>query len=354
MLNQLRSGKEVVKVKEELNKNCKLDANENPYTLPLKIREKIENKIKEFKFNRYPDSKAKKLRKKLADYTGLGIENLLIGNGSDELLLLVMTAILAPDKKAVLVQPTFGMYEFYADMVGKGSYDLKLKKDFSMDWEKLDKYSKKDDSEITVLCSPNNPTGNLFDFNKLENFIKNTENYVLIDEAYYEFCGNTLIGLVEKYDNLIVTRTFSKSFSIASLRIGYLACASNIINKVEDIRSPYNADRFSQKIAALILDEIEEFKKIWNKIRKSREKIYKQLSEIAKVKPYKSEANFILFNTEVPEKEIYFALAESGIKIRFLEDLEILGDSLRVTVGTEKQNEMFISNLREILDKKSR
>ncbi|MGM0436741.1 MAG: histidinol-phosphate transaminase [Bacillota bacterium] len=338
-------------MKDELSVDCKLDANENPYTLPLKIREEIENGIKGFQFNRYPDSKAKKLKKKIANYTGLDSKNLLIGNGSDELLLMIMTKFVAPDKKAVLVNPTFGMYEFYANMVGKGSYDLNLNKDFSIDWNKLAKYSKKDDTAITVLCSPNNPTGNLLDFNKLENFIKNTDNYVLLDEAYYEFCGKTLIDLVKKYNNLIVTRTFSKAFGIAGLRIGYLAADSKVIDKIKTVKSIYNADRFSQKIATLVLDEIDEFKKIWKTIRKNRKEIYKQLSETDKVRPYKSEANFILFNTEVPEKEVYFALADRGIQIRFLENLEILGDSLRVTVGTEIQNEKFIYNLKEILDK---
>lgn len=341
-------------MKDELSKDCKLDANENPYTLPLKIREKIEKGIKGFQFNRYPDSKAKKLKKKIANYTGLDSKNLLIGNGSDELLLMIMTKFVAPDKKAVLVNPTFGMYEFYANMVGKGSYDLNLKKDFSIDWNKLDKYSKKDDSAITVLCSPNNPTGNLLDFNKLEDFIKNTDNYVLLDEAYYEFCGKTLIDLVKKYNNLIVTRTFSKAFGIAGLRIGYLAADSKVIDEIKKVKSIYNADRFSQKIATLVLDEIDEFKKIWEIIRDNREKIYCELDDITGVTPYKSEANFILFNTEVPEKEVFFALADRGIQIRFLEDLEILGDSLRVTVGTERQNQKFINNLKDILDKKQR
>lgn len=352
MLTQLKSGKEVVRMKDELNGNCKLDANENPYTLPLKIREEIEKKIKGFQFNRYPDSKAKKLKKKVADYTGLDSENLLIGNGSDELLLMIMTKFVAPDKKAVLVHPTFGMYEFYADMVGKGSYDLSLKKDFKVDWDELASYSKKDDSALTVLCSPNNPTGNILDFKKLEDFIKNTENYVLLDEAYYEFCGKTLIDLVKKYDNLIVTRTFSKAFGIAGLRIGYLAADRKVIEEIRKVKSIYNADRFSQKIATLVLDEIDEFKKIWKTIRENREKIYNELVEMIGVKPYKSEANFILFNTEKPEKEIYLELENRGIQIRFLEGLEILGDSLRVTVGTEKQNERFICNFREILDKK--
>ena len=339
-------------MKDELNLDCKLDANENPYTLPLKIREEIEKGIKGFQFNRYPDSKARKLKKKIADYTDLASENILIGNGSDELLLMIMTKFVAPTKKAVLVHPTFGMYEFYADMVGKGSYDLSFNKDFSIDWDKLATYSKKDDSALTVLCSPNNPTGNILDFNRLEDFIKNTDNYVLLDEAYYEFCGKTLIDLVKKYNNLIVTRTFSKAFGIAGLRIGYLAADSKVIDEIRKVKSIYNADRFSQKIATLVLDEIDEFKKIWKTIRENRKEIYRQLVDMKGVIPYKSEANFVLFNTEKPEKEIYLALANRGIQIRFLEELEILGDSLRVTVGTEKQNEKFICNFKEILDKK--
>lgn len=352
MLKQLKLEKEVIVLNNQKNIDCKLDANESPYNLPLKIRKKIKNEIKGFQFNRYPDSKAKKLKSKLANYTGLTSDNILIGNGSDELLLLIMQTILDPAKKAVLLKPTFGMYEFYADMVGSGSYNLSFNSDFSVDWDLLYKYSQKEDSAITVLCSPNNPTGNIIDIDKLKKFIRETDNYVLVDEAYYEFCGKTLIDLVLKYDNLLVTRTFSKTFGIAGLRIGYLACSKKIINELEKIRSPYNADSFSQKIATTVLDEIDEFKQIWQKIIKSRQKLYQNLLNINKVTPYKSAANFILFNTEIPEYEVYQALVNRGIKIRFLQELENLGDSLRVTIGTKKQNKKFIKNLRIILNKK--
>ena len=331
-----------------MKKKCKLDANESPYPLPEKIRRKIQKGLGEFQFNRYPDSKAEILKKKIADYTNLKKEKILVGNGSDELLLMIMTAILSPDKKAVISQPTFGMYSFYADMIGGGEYELNLKNDFSINWPEVKKYSKKDDTELIVFCSPNNPTGKLIDSKKLEEFIKSTDKYVLLDEAYYEFSGKSLINFVKKYDNLIVTRTFSKAFAIASLRIGYLAAQKNIINKLEDIRSPYNSDRFSQETACLILDEVDSFKEQWEIIKGNREKLYNELKNMNGIKPYKSQANFILFNAEKTEKEIYLGLSAKKVNIRFLENLALLGDSLRVTVGTERENERFLSNLKMI------
>ena len=352
MQGQLRFEKEVMKMKDKLDKNCKLDANENPFTLPEKIRSQIQKGLNDFKFNRYPDSQATKLKSKLAEYTSLNLDQLLIGNGSDEILLMIMTAFLAPDKKAVISKPTFGMYKFYANMIGKGSYDLSLKKDFSIDWPELKKYACKDDTGLIVFCSPNNPTGNLINYEKLEKFLKNTDKFVLLDEAYYEFSGETMIKLVNKYDNLLVIRTFSKAFALASLRIGYLAANKKIIERMEKVRSIYNSDRFSQKTATLILDEIDSFKKQWKIIKDNREKLYSNLKKIEGIKAYRSKANFILFNTELPEKEIYLNLSTAGIKIRYLENLTLLGDSLRVTVGTEAENKNFIDNLKEVIDKR--
>ena len=263
MLKQLKLEREVIVLNDQKNIDCKLDANESPYNLPLKIRKKIKNEIKDFQFNRYPDSKAKKLKSKLANYTGLTNDNILIGNGSDELLLLIMQTILNPAKKAVLVKPTFGMYEFYADMVGSGSYNLSFNSDFSVDWDLLYKYSQKEDSVITVLCSPNNPTGNIINIDKLKKFIRETDNYVLVDEAYYEFCGKTLIDLVLKYDNLLVTRTFSKTFGIAGLRIGYLACSKKIIKELEFEDEEIEYIKYERDTLHESLQSTEEARHAW-------------------------------------------------------------------------------------------
>ncbi|MGM0410308.1 MAG: histidinol-phosphate transaminase [Bacillota bacterium] len=336
-------------MRDKIDKNCKLDANESPFSLPQKIQSKIEREIKDFEFNRYPDSNATKLKNKLANYTGISSDKLIIGNGSDELLLMIMTAFLAPNKKAVISKPTFGMYEFYADLIGNGSYNLSLKSDFSPNWQEIKKYANKSDTSLIVFCSPNNPTGKEVDEEKLEEFIKNTDKYILLDEAYYEFSGKTLIELVNKYENLIVTRTFSKAFAIASLRIGYLAANKKIVDKLEEVRSIYNSDRFSQKTASLILEDINLFEKQWKLIRKNRDELYKELKDIKGVTPYSSKANFILFNTELEEKSVYEKLKKKGIEIRFLENLRVLGDSLRVTVGSEDENSKFLLNLREIL-----
>lgn len=332
---------------------CKMDANENPYSLPVKIRYKIQQGLADFEFNRYPDSDANLLKKKLADYTGIKPEKLLIGNGSDELLLMIMTAIISPEGKAVISQPTFSMYNFYADIVGEGAYEVTIKNNFSINWARVREYSKKKDVDLIVFCSPNNPTGQLIDDKKLANFISKTNKYVLLDEAYYEFSGKTLIDLVNKYDNLIVTRTFSKAFAIASLRIGYLAADEKIISKLDGIRSPYNADKFSQETSCLILDEVNSFKKQWKNIRQNREKLKNKLENISGVNVYDSNANFILFNTEIPEKEVFLKLSAEGINIRFLEELDLLGDSLRVTVGTKTENNSFLRCLSRILNYKS-
>ena len=329
---------------------CKMDANENPYSLPEPIKDEVTRKVSEFNFNRYPDSEADFLKNKLAEYTGLQKNNIMVGNGSDELLSLVMKRFLGNNKKALISVPTFGMYSFYAENFGGGAVSISLKDDFSLDWSQIKVLAGREDIGLIVLCSPNNPTGNIIDFSQLEWLLSNSDKPILLDETYWDFSRKTKIHLINEFSNLIITRTFSKSFSMAGLRLGYLAAGQSLVNKLEQIRSPYNTNSFSQKIACLVLDSVELFQKQWQSIRENRNKLFAKLKDLKGVTPYPSLANFITFNTEKNEKEIYERLKAAGIKIRYFSNLSLCGDTLRVTVGKEKENIMFIENLTKIVE----
>jgi histidinol-phosphate aminotransferase len=322
-----------------------MDANESPYQLPAGLKDKISKKVADFNFNRYPDSDASYLRKKLANYTYLKPDNIIVGNGSDELLSLLMTEFLDLQKKALISVPTFGMYQFYANTYGQGTIEIRLGEDFSLNWSKLSLQARREDVGIIVICSPNNPTGNPIDYVRLEELLEETNKPVLLDEAYFEFYGKTKIDLVKKYKNLIVTRTFSKAFGIAGLRIGYLAADYSLIDRLNKIRSLYNADSFSQKIASLVLDSIDLFEPQWQRIKENRSLVYNKLKSIEGVTPYPSSANFLMFNTKQSEKGVYERLQDKGIKIRYLPDLPLCGDTLRVTIGNEKEICLFLKFL---------
>ena len=333
-----------------MTNNIKLSANEIPFNLPDQLKEKVNQRINNIEFNRYPDENAVQLKEEIAKYTGVPTKNIVVGNGSDELLLLNILAFTTQKKKIVIPVPTFSMYEYYARESRADVVKVNRKDNLSLDWDRIFDLNKCRSVGMYIFCSPNNPTGETLDFNKLERLLKETDKLVIVDEAYYEFAGETIIDLINKYSNLIVIRTFSKAFGLAGLRVGYLAACESLVQRLEEVRSPYNVNAVSQQIACLTLQHSDSFKNIWKKIKNERTVLYKKMKSIEGVTPYPSEANFISFKTRYPEKDVFTRLKSSGISIRFLSNLPVCGDLLRVTVGTKEENQNFIDALGKICE----
>jgi histidinol-phosphate aminotransferase len=251
--------------------------------------------------------------------------------------------------KIIAPTPSFIMYKAYAESTSSEFIEIELNDDFSMDWDKLKELSNDPDLAMIILCTPNNPTGNLLDKNEMENFIRGTNKLVVVDEAYYEFSGETIVNLCHRYSNLVVTRTFSKAFSLAGMRIGYLNADQSIIKLLKSVKSPYNTNLISQEIARQVLINRELIKPYWKKIINSRNYLWNEMNTIKGLKVYPTDSNFILFNTEIPEEEVYKELELRGIKIRFFSKLPVTADILRVSIGKENENEYFIDNLKEII-----
>ncbi|MGM0641711.1 MAG: histidinol-phosphate transaminase [Thermotogota bacterium] len=312
-----------------------LDKNESPYNLPAKIREEISLKILNTKFNRYPDFNSESVIKKIADFEKLQSENINIGNGSDELLDLI---IKSTKGQIIINPPTFGMYEFFAKKHGKQIKKIPLDNDFNFQITGKDIESKDD---LVVICSPNNPTGTEIEEKRLIKILE-TGASVLLDEAYYNFSDKNYKYLIKKYKNLIITRTFSKAFGLAAIRAGYSISSEDYSKKIRKISSPFSFDKLSEIVIESVLNNYEEVEKRTKEIVKNRDLIYANFKEYA----IESKTNFILLKFENAEK-VYKELLKKGIVTRKYSNE--LKQFIRVTTGSEKETSTYIKTLTNIL-----
>lgn len=322
----------------------KLDAMENPYDLPNEIKELLKDKITGF--NRYPDPQANELREIIADYVGVDKEEVLVGNGSDELILYILLTF--KPTQVVYPTPTFAMYKILAQITNFNTIGVSLTEEFELNDEEILKVTKHTPS-IIFIAYPNNPTGNCFSKEKVLRIVEESNSLIIIDEAYFEFSKETFLPLIDSYDKVIILRTFSKALGLAGLRIGYLISNSKIINELFKVKLPYNLNSFSQAVGICVLENFRHFLQPHiNQIISHRERLYSFLKGINGIIPYPSDANFILFKTiNIPANTLFSDLVEEGILIRNLNE-EGLSNCLRVTIGNEEENNTFMEKIDRI------
>ncbi|WP_421071137.1 histidinol-phosphate transaminase [Pelotomaculum propionicicum] len=325
----------------------KLDANENPYGFPPEVLVQIFREVGSGDLSRYPDAAAVELRKSLSDYISVRPENIMVGNGSDELILNLMLSFGTGAKFAVAT-PTFSMYGVHGRIASSAMHEVQRLDDFRIDADGLISATSKPDVKIIVITSPNSPTGNASEPGEIEKILKKANAIVVVDEAYNEFGGESCVPLLDSYANLVILRTFSKAFGMAGLRVGYLLANTPVINELLKVKQPYNLNVFSQAAASLVMRNRPHFLERIKKILQEREKLYWELSQIPGVKPYPTQANFIMFRTALPAARIYNGLLERGVLIRNVEG-PLLPGCLRVSVGTAEENEIFIEKLKGII-----
>lgn len=308
-----------------------LDKNENPFNIPDAIREKFIAYVREADFNRYPEKGLPSLISSLGKFTGLEADNIIATNGSDELLdILIKRA----NGDIVFSSPTFEMYSFYAKNYGYRSVDVPLKSDFSLDANEILKHK---DAKLIVICSPNNPTGNLIDRESIKKVLDSGITTIL-DNAYYEFSGENYTDLVKKYHNLIILRTFSKAFSMAGMRVGYGMGSADLMADLKKLQAPFYMNIMSAKLAEIM---IENYKLVEDNIKyivNERERVYSELKDIT----YKSDANFLML-----KKDLFDYMAERGIHIR---KLPLVKDRSRITIGTREENDRVVSAIKDYME----
>lgn len=313
-----------------------MDANENPYG-----RE-----------NRYPDPYAKEVRKALVknlqkESRLLNVKNIFTGNGSDEVIDLLIRLFCGRQDEIMILEPTYGVYSVAATINGVKAKQVLLTEDFQIDLKKVfSAVSKR--TKMIFLCSPNNPTGNLLRKNDVIEICKKFCGIVVVDEAYVEFAdGKSLTSLIRKYPNLLILRTLSKAWGGAAIRLGYCVANPEIVDFLDRIKAPYNLSRLSQTAALKILSK--PISSMIKKITTERDRVSKKLKSFG-LKVYPSEANFLLFevgNAKAVQKD----LEKSGLIIRYRGDMPNLQNCLRVSIGTKKENDLFLKKLEQILEK---
>ena len=342
----------------------KLDAMENPYLLPSALRSEIADAVAAAAINRYPDPGAASLKEKIRAVTGLpdGME-ILLGNGSDELIQLLALAVNKPGAVLLSVEPSFVMYKMIATFTGMRYVGVPLMNnfgitnselansssvDFSLDLPATLAAIKREQPALVFLAYPNNPTGNLFSADAVAQIIEAGPGLVVLDEAYYAFASDSFIPHLVRYPNLLVMRTFSK-LGMAGLRLGFLAGSAAWLGELEKLRLPYNVGTLPQIVAEKLLAHHDVLLQQAEQIKQDRAKLYQQLSEIAAVKVYASEANFLMFCV-ADATAVFDGLKQCGVLIKNLNGGHpMLKDCLRVTVGTPQENMKFIIALQETL-----
>ncbi len=337
----------------------KLDAMENPYPIPPALREEIAATVANAAINRYPDPDPAVLKEKIRGLSGLpqGME-VLLGNGSDELIQLLALALNKPGAALLSVEPSFVMYRMIAIFTGMRYVGVPLSSnstsansgaaDFSLDLPATLAAIRREQPALVFLAYPNNPTGNLFSARDVIQIIETSPGLVVVDEAYYAFASDSFIPHLARYPNLLVMRTFSK-LGMAGLRLGFLAGSAAWLGQLEKLRLPYNVGVLTQLVAGKLLDHHEVLLQQAEQIKLDRAELHKQLGEVAGVQVYTSEANFLLFRV-AKATEIHSGLKQRGVLIKNLDGGHpMLKDCLRVTVGTHSENHKFMAALRETI-----
>lgn len=321
----------------EMPCKIKLDANESPFGIEGDMSEVIRT----LKVNRYPDPEAKELKRVLAKRLAVSPANILFGNGSDELIYYLITTF---GGTVLYPIPTFSMYGIISQALGEKTIEIPLDKEFDIDLDKTLKAIRKDKPKLVFLSSPNNPTGNCFSAERILKIIEVSKGIVVVDEAYQPFSSEKgFLPLLKDYKNLVIMRTLSK-IGMAALRLGFLIGDAGIIKEVNKVRLPFNVNSVSQAIATEVLKDKKWLDSAIKKIISERERMLLEMEKTQDIRPFPSEANFILFRVKNPDK-VYNALLKKGILVKNMNS--VVKGCLRVTVGMPEENTAFLKTLKE-------
>ena len=324
----------------------KLDAMENPYSLPPALRRDLAGVLARVDLNRYPEPTGRELRALIARKMRVpqGME-LLLGNGSDDLIQMIALALARPGALMMYPAPTFVMYQMNAAFSGMRALAVPLREDFSFDADAFVARMKAERPALLFLAYPNNPTGVLYPEEDVLKVIRASEGLVVIDEAYHVFAGKTLMGRLSEFPNLLVLRTVSK-LGLAGIRLGYLAGRPEWIREFNKVRQAYNVNVLTQAAALFMLERLEVLEEQAAQIRSEREKLGKALASLKGITVFPSQANFFLIR--VPDADRAFeGLKRQGVLVRNLHPG--LRGCLRVTVGTPDENRILLTALLEAL-----
>jgi len=329
----------------------KLDAMENPYSLPETLREEIAQLVTTISANRYPDANSISLKATLRETMGIPMGmDIMLGNGSDEIIQIVALSLAKPDAVLMSVEPAFVMFRMIATYAKMEYIGIPLKANFSLDLDRMLTAITKYQPAVIFIAYPNNPTGNLFDAKAILRIIESAPGVVVVDEAYHAFADSSFMEKLSEYPNLLLMRTLSK-LGLAGLRLGLLTGRSEWLIQLEKVRLPYNVGVLTQEVVRKILQYPDILQQQADAIKAEREVMSKNLNVLDGVEAFPSDANFILFRVS-KASQVFSELKKCNILIKNLDGSHpLLKNCLRVTIGTPDENKQFLRVLQECIMK---
>jgi histidinol-phosphate aminotransferase len=320
----------------------RLDANECFSNLPIEIRKKISRAIEDSLFNRYPDAEASEVCAHYAQYAKTKSINVMAGNGSDECIQIIANTFLNTGDKVAVQSPDFSMYGLYTKVARGIPIEFPLDEELKLDVDGFISMANREEVKIVFLSNPNNPTGGIIKREDIIKIIEGCKCIVVIDEAYFEFYGQSIIDKVEKYENLIVLRTLSK-VGLAAIRLGFLITNPILMKELKKVKPPYNVNATTQSIASTILENSQVIHNNVDGILIERKYLLQKFSNINGIKLYSAEGNFILIQIK-DAKKMKERLLEAGINVRSFTS-HALQNCLRITIGSRAENNYLLKNI---------
>jgi histidinol-phosphate aminotransferase len=328
----------------------KLNQNESPYDLPEPLKEELLDVFAEVEFNRYPTEQPTRLRRALAEYNDVEPESIIVGNGSNELTYTLGLAFLDAGTPMVLPRPLFSLYEKVARLQEADLTSVPPRDDLRFDTDALVEAVQETEPRLTVLATPNNPTGRAMTLSEIERVAAASPGIVVVDEAYVEFNSEpTALELIDEHPNVVVLRTLSKAFGLAGARVGYLVARSSVVRELMKARLPFMVDRFAEQTALAVLRRSDLIEERVRQLQVSITELTEALRGMDEVDVVPSEANFVIFTTSMPADPLQDRLAERGVLVRNMGGYPELEGYLRVNAGTRAENKAFLTALEKTL-----
>ncbi len=327
----------------------KLNYNENLYIPREKIIPLLKEVADECDFRIYPQEEEVRLKEKIGEYLQVPTESVTIGNSSDEVMDRVIRVFLSEGERAVTFAPTFSVFKYCVKYQGAEYFPVQLRDDFTIDMNAMYK-AFTPNARLLYLCSPNNPTASQLKPREIEALTEAFPGIVLVDEAYAEYADYSVVPLIKKYENLIVMRTFSKAFSLAGLRLGYMVANPTLARALDKNPAPYPVNVVSLSMGRKMLENIGLMRESVAALKAERGNLINCLNEIRGIASFDSKANFVLFNTDKPYGEVYETALKQGLVIKKLGKLLKYENCLRTTVGLPEMNAKLIKALTEYME----
>ena len=334
----------------EKDYRIKVNANESTLNLPPLVAERVQSRLACVAFNRYPNEEYYSLVEQIARNFSVAQEQILLGNGSSEIIEKIFYAFGGAGKKILYPVPSFSMYKIYAKAAEAEGVEFVLDKNFDLDVDKFIEKISEVKPSLAVICNPNNPTGNVLQVEQIEKIVKSVDCALLLDEAYVEFFGKSAVNLVKKYPNLIVARTFSKAYGLAGARVGYMIANAEITKIISKTFMPYHMNSLSLVTADIVFQMRDEFIPRLQMIIAERKRLFEWLKKIPALEVFPSQTNFILIRHEKAD-ELNKYLESLDIGVRYFTGNDFLKNCLRISIGTRPENDEVFDAIKNFLSR---